>query len=52
MNRHLVPLLLLAAAPAQGLENAGLGPIEIAPLGPSIVFREPPPFLLSPPRVP
>lgn len=50
--RKILLLILLAApwAPALGLEDPGLGPIEIAPLGPSLVFRETPAFLFSPPQ--
>ena len=52
MARTIVVLVMLAAAsaPAVGLEDTGLGPIEIAPLGPSLVFRDTPAFLFSPPQ--
>ncbi len=50
----ILPLLasLITAALLPAMEDAGLGHIEIPPLGPSLVFRETPAFLHSPAQAP
>ncbi len=42
----------LAASVASAGEAPALGPLEIAPLGPSLFFRETPAFLFPPPQAP